>query len=56
MTWSGGDNGRWEQAGRTITLTWTSKQPVSVDTMTLSQDGRTMTGTNNAGWSVRGTR
>jgi hypothetical protein len=56
MTWSGGSNGTWAQAGNTVTLTWTSKKPVSVDTMTLSADGRTMNGANNTGWAVRGIR
>lgn len=53
MTWDGGDSGTWEQAGTSLTLRWKSG---SIDRMRLSQDGRRMTGTNNTGWSVRGTR
>ena len=58
MTWSGGDSGTWSQSGNQITLVWTSKHPVSHDFMTLSADGRTMTGTNDATpqSNVRGTR
>jgi hypothetical protein len=54
MTWSGGSSGTWTQSGRTISLQWKGKD--FKDTMTLSEDGKTMAGTNNAGWQVQGTR
>jgi len=50
---SAGDSGSWRRSGSSITLTWTNG---SVDTLNLSSDGRVMSGTNNAGWSVRGTK
>jgi hypothetical protein len=47
-----GNGGIWQIAGHTIVMRW----PNSVDTLTLSADGLTMRGTNNANWNVMGTR
>jgi hypothetical protein len=55
VTWSGGSSGSWSRAGNEITIDWRPGK-TSVDTMTLSADGNTMTGTNNAGDTVRGQR
>lgn len=53
MTWSQGGGGTWERSGHTVTLTWAKG---SVDTLTLSADGRRMAGTNRSGWTVVGIR
>jgi hypothetical protein len=41
------------RSGSSVTLTWLGSTR-TVDKLTLSADGRTMTGTNNAGWRVQG--
>jgi len=54
MMWNGDNSkGKWEQNGRSITLRWDKG---SVDILTLSNDGRTLDGTNKDGWRVKGTR
>lgn len=42
-----------EAFGTSVTLTW-HKSEVDIDTMTLSGDGRAMSGSNNSVWSVEG--
>ena len=54
MSWSGGSHGKWTQSGSTVTLKWEDKS--YTDTMTLSKDGKTMEGTNDDKWKVKGTR
>lgn len=54
MSWSGGSHGRWTCSGASVSLQWEDNP--STDTMSLSTDGRAMTGTNDKGWSVKGTR
>lgn len=55
MSWSGGASGTWKRTGSSLTLTW-KKSETDIDTMTLAGDGRTMTGSNNSGWSVQGVK
>jgi len=54
MSWSGGSHGRWTCSGASVSLQWEDNP--SSDTMSLSADGRAMAGTNDKGWSVKGTR
>jgi hypothetical protein len=57
MTYDGGASGTWTQEGAQVTLRWT--QGISaggVDNMTISADGRVLSGRNLAGRNVRGTR
>jgi len=54
MDWSGGSKGTWACSGSSVNLTWTDKP--SADTMQLSADGHSMAGSNNDGWTVKGTR
>jgi len=54
MSWSGGSYGTWRRAGNTLVLKWSDKN--AEDTLTLSNDARTLSGTNNSGWSIRATR
>lgn len=51
---SGGRFGTWTQDGRTVVLRW-SKGPASVS-LTVSEDGRTLTGRDASGASLRATR
>lgn len=55
VTWSGGSSGTWSRAGDEVAIDWRPGKS-SVDTLMLSPDGRTMTGTNNVGDTVRGDR
>src|SRR5262249_46386068 len=54
MSWTGGSYGAWSCSGSTVSLTW--KDKAYADTMTLSTDGKSMSGHNNDGWAVTGTR
>ena len=54
MTWSGGSRGTWTQSGSIVTLRWLDK--TITDTMTLSENGETLKGTNTKGLDVIGTR
>ena len=55
MTWRN-KSGHWSCQGTTVTLNWESGGESSTDTMTLSDDERSMIGTNNKGMNVRGER
>jgi hypothetical protein len=55
MSWSGGNSGTWRRSGNSVTLTWTGGDR-TVDRLTLSSDGKTLTGSNSAGWSVVGVK
>ena len=54
IKWSGGSQGSWRKSGNTYTLKWADKE--AEDIVNMSDDGKSLTGTNNAGWSIRGTR
>ena len=51
---SDGYSGKWEWKGDKLILTWSGNN--SIDTLTLSADGKVIAGTNNSHWNVRGTR
>ena len=51
---SSGARGTWSCAGASVSLSWPTIP--SADSLTLSADGQTLEGHNNAGWPVLGSR